>query len=376
MSFEIRINGNPFTMWKSATVQRSIDSNAGAFRFSNSTSSPVASYPVKAGDFVEITVNRVRKIFGFVDQISGSHDDSSHTIEVSGRDNVADLIDSSIPASAKVNAGPISLKALVEKVASSIGSKVKVSQTVSIDDFTEDELQAAASGDKCMEWLVSFARKRQVYLVPDGSGGIIIYRPDQANKAATAIIHKPGTPQNNVIAYSFSMSQQERFNTYLCRSQANFGNDAFAEYFSDGADKSGEARDGQIRESRYLEFQAEQAMGNKTCAQRAAEQSNIQRALGISYSVSLAGLAQANGVLWDFGQFVFVQDDCAGIVGTYLIKAVEYAQDIGSGSRTQLSIVPPDGYQVTAQPSAKDARSARTGEAYQKQTPATQGTIR
>lgn len=377
MSFEIRINGQPFTLWKSATVQRSIDTNAGAFRFSNSTSSPVGTYPVKTGDFVEILINGNRKIAGFVDEISGSQDSGSHTIEVSGRDNTADLIDSSVPDSVKVMEGPISLKAMIEKIISSISATISVLQNVSgLTDFDDEELQAAGCGDSCMAHLVSFARKRQVYLVPDGAGGLIIYRPDKSNRATTSILHVPGLSNNNVTSYSFQQSQQDRFNQYKCRSQDNFGFSDLADYAGDGTDRSDVVIDSQIRASRYREFQAEQTMGDKTCAQRAAEESNIRRAQGVTYTVSIPGVAQSDGTLWDFGQFVDVRDDYAGISGLYLIKSIEYAVDVSSGTRTQLTCCPPDAYQFTAEPSPEDKRAARTGAAYQNETPKTQGVIR
>lgn len=377
MSFEIRVNGIPFTLWKSATVQRSIDSNAGAFRFSSSTAAPVGTYPVKTGDFVEILINGYRKIAGFVDQVSGSQSETSHTIEVSGRDNTQDLIDSSVPDAAKVSEGPISLQALIEKVISVIGARISVSSNViGIDSFSSDELQAAASGSGCMEYLVNFARKRQVYLVPDGAGGLIIYRPDRTAKASSPIIHKSGEANNNVSTYSFVQSQQDRFNQYVCRSQDNFGFDLFADYQGDGSDRNDQAIDGQIRPSRYFEFQAEESMDAKTCGDRAAEESNIRRALGTTYTISLPGVEQADGSLWDFGLFVQVDDVFAGIRGTFLIKTVEYAVDANAGTRTQLTLVPPDAYQVTAEPGPQDKRRARTGEGYQNQTPKTQGTLR
>lgn len=378
MSFEIRINGAPFRLWKSATVQRSIDSNAGAFRFTNSTGATAGTaYPVKTGDWVEILINGVRKIAGFVDEISGSQDESSHNVDVSGRDNTADLIDSSVPDAAKVTEGPVSLKKLIESTISAIGATIKVTSTITgLADFSGDELQTAGSGESCMSYLVSFARKRQVYLVPDGAGGLLIYRPDRSNRATTAIIHKPGEANNNVVTYSFRQSLQDRFNRYLCRSQDNVGSDPLAEYFGEGSNRNGTAADGKIRKSRYLEIQAEQSMDSNTCAERAAEEANIRRASGTTYTVSVPGAAQADGTLWDFGQFVRVQDDYAAIRGTFLIKSVEYSIDLTGGTRTQLTFVPPDAYQVTAEAPPADARAARAGETYSNETPKAQGTIR
>lgn len=377
MSFEIRINGEPFFLWKSASVQRSIDSNAGAFRFSNSSTVPLSDYPVKTGDFVEIIIEGVRKIAGFVDEITGSQDESSHTVEVSGRDNIADLIDSSIPDGAKVTEGPISLRALIEKVISTLGASIKVSVDVDgLTDFTSQDLQAAGSGETCMAYLVSFARKRQVYLVPDGAGGLSIFRPDKSVQSVTPLLHQINGVSNNVTTYSFRQSQQNRFNQYLCRSQDNFGFDVFGDYSGDGTDRKNSVTDSQIRSSRYLELQAEESMNDQECAERAAEESNIRRAFGIEYTASVPGVSQSDGTLWDFGQFVDAIDDYANISGKFLIKSVEYAIDTQGGTRTQIVCVPPDAYQVTAEPSKENKRSAKTGEGFQRTEPQEQPNIR
>lgn len=376
MSFEIRINGVPFGLWKSATVQRSIDRNAGAFRFSNSSAAPIGDYPVKAGDFVEIVINGVRKIAGFVDEITGSQNADGHTIDVKGRDNTADLIDSSVPDAAKVTEGPVSLKGLCDGVIKALGAAIAVKVEVDgIADFSDDDLQAAGSGNTCMSYLVSFARKRQVYLVPDGSGNLLIYRPDSTNKSKTPLLHRDGDPSNNVSSCSFIQSQAMRFNSYLCRSQDNFGFGFLGDYAGDGTDRKQTATDAQIRSTRYKEIQAEEAMDETACGKRAAEEGNVRRANGTTYTASVPGVAMADGNLWDFGQFVDVIDDYAGISGTFLIKSVEYAVDTTRGTRTQIECCPPDAYQVTAEAPAADKRRARS-EGYQAQTPQSQGSIR
>lgn len=377
MSFEIRVNGASFALWKSAIVRRSMDNNAGVFRFSSSSKLSMQGYPVKAGDFVEILINNVRKISGFVDEVRGGQSEDTHTVTVSGRDNIADLIDSSIPDSAKVTTGPVSLKSLCEKVIKVIGARIKVINTVSdITDFTDTEIQAAGSGETCMAYLVSFARKKQVYLVPDGSGNLLIYRPDKAVKSAAPILHQLNGRNNNVVSYSFRQSQANRFNTYLCRSQDNFGFDPFADYTSDGTDRKNTVTDGQIRVSRYMELQAEETMDEQACLKRADEEANIRRIASTEYTAVVHGTEPSKNTLWDFGQFVDVIDDFADVTGKLLIKSVEYAVDTIGGTRTSLTCVPPDAYQVTAEPSKENRRTAKTGDGFQQTTPQTQPVLR
>jgi prophage tail gpP-like protein len=211
-----------------------------------------------------------------------------------------------------------------------------------------------------------------VYLVPDGSGNLLIFRPDRSNKASGALIHKPNNRTNNVINYSTKRSQQGRFATILCRSQDNFGFDPFADYAGDGTDRKGEATDGQMRLTRYLEIQAEESMSDEECPDRAKEEVNIRRASGTQYTATVQGHAQSGGVVWDFGQFVQVDDEFANIQGEFLIKAVEWSENIRQGATTRLMCVPPDAYQVIAEPTPETKRSAKTGTAFQNETPVAQ----
>jgi prophage tail gpP-like protein len=375
MSFEVRINGKPFVLWETAMAQRSIDTNCGVFRFTNSGSSPIQDFPMKVGDFIAILIDTIRKVVGFIDEMNDTQDKNSHTIIMSGRDNIQDLIDSSVPDSAKVTEGPISLKKLCERVIASLPTPpdIKViEQVFGLADFTEDDLESAGSATSCMEYLVGFARKRQVYLVPDGSGNLLIYRPDPSNKASGPLINKVGGTTNNVLNYSVTRSQQNRFRKILCRSQDNFGFDPFADSDGEGTDRNATAEDSQIRETRFLEIQAEESMTVTECGERAAEESNIRRAMGEPYTVTVAGHSQPDGTVWDFGQFVPVCDELAGVKGERLIKSVEWSEDTRQGSRTRMVCVQSDAYQVVAEPTAATKRTSPSNTERENAVPITQ----
>ena len=125
MAFEIRVNGRKFDLWETATVQRSIDMNSGLFRFTSSNTVP-ADYPVRAGDDVQILINGISRIKGFCDTVSAAMDEGIHTVSVEGRDNTADLIDSSVPDGAKTIAAPITMRALCERIIRELGAYIPV----------------------------------------------------------------------------------------------------------------------------------------------------------------------------------------------------------------------------------------------------------
>jgi prophage tail gpP-like protein len=376
MSFEVRLNGKPFVLWETAMAQRSIDKNCGVFRFTSSVSSPIQDFPMKVGDFIEILIDTIRKIVGFIDEMNDDEDPGSHSIIISGRDNIQDLIDSSVPDSAKITEGPISLKKLCERVINSLPTPpaIKViEQVFGLADFTEDDLESAGSATSCMEYLVSFARKRQVYLVPDGDSNLLIYRPDKSNKAPGPLVNRIGGSTNNVKKSFVKRSQQNRFRKILCRSQDNFGFDPFADSDGEGTNRNATAEDSQIRATRYLEIQAEETMTDTECGERAAEEANIRRALGQPYTAIVAGHSPRGGTVWDFGQFVQIDDEVKGVKGEHLIKSVEWTEGLPpTGSKTRMVCVQSDAYQVVAEPTAATKRKSTTAPSLENAVPITQ----
>lgn len=355
---EIRHNGIAYTMWESATFNRSLDSNCG--QFSITSSNPFnQTYPLRIGDRIQIIINGISVINGFIDKITASGSLDGHRLNVAGRDKVSDLIDSSVPDSAKSMKGPISLKSMAEKIIAALGAGIKVvDQTGGIDDFGADELQAAESGQRCMDFLVSFARKRQVYLITNGNGDMVIYKP-QGQKVSTQLLHLHDGPNNNVKTAELDLDVSARFNTYVVRSQSNTAADPLAGYDAKSVSVTGTATDPEIRSSRYLEIQAEQSMSSADGTERAKEESNLRRAKGLNYTATLYGDSQTNGSPWDIGFLVDAFDDYNGVRGELLMYAVATTIDLAGGSETTVGCSPPDAYRAREKPSRRTRRKSK-----------------
>ena len=348
MSFQVKINSRNFTLWESISVARSIDRNSGIFKLTNSTLNQLSGLKIYAGDRIEIFVGGDSKILGYIDSVQADFSKDSHSVIISGRDNIQDLIDSSVPDGAKVKSGEISLEGLCRRVIEELGTSIPVYNTVTgVEPFTSKDLEAAESGSNCMEYLVSFARKRQVYLIPDGNGSLLIWRPDEKIQP-TSILNVDGGNYNNVISYTLSIAQQHQYHKYLCRSQSN---PATFSWEPEKIDIKKIAYDLTIRESRFLEIAAEQSMTESECKKRADEESNIRRSKGFEYKPIIQGVTQPNGTPWDIGQLVNVNDTSAQINGLLLIKSVQYSSNTKDGTLTRLTMTLPDAYQVVAEQS-------------------------
>jgi prophage tail gpP-like protein len=352
---EIAINGTPYKLFKSITFSRSIDNASGAFSITTSSSAP-NTFPINRGDVISISINGISKLYGFIDDIDEDGDNESHTIIMAGRDNTCDLIDSSVPDGAKVIEDQISLKAMCEKVISELGIQMQVEDNSGQTNiFSEDDLQAAESGDAAMDYLQSYARKKQVFLTPSGDGKLVIFRPGNII-ATTDLIHRRNNNGNNVKRYRVKQSQQARFNQYYVRSQDNIGFFDDADYGVDGTKRTGIVTDDSIRAGRYLEIVAEESMDDATCLERAKEEANVRRARSTSYSCVVAGTSMADGTPWDIGQTVTVNDEIANVRGSFIIRSVEYSQDSDSGTQTNITCAPIDAYKVQPLETAGDKR--------------------
>ena len=355
---EIRHNGIAYTLWETATFNRSLDNNCG--QFSLTSSNPFnQSYPLRIGDRVQFIVNGVSVINGFIDKITASGDMEGHRLNIAGRDKVSDLIDSSVPDSVKSMKGPISLKAMAERIISALGASIKVvDDTGGIEAFGADELQAAESGQKCMEFLVSFARKRQVYLITNGNGDLVIFKP-RSQKVRTQLLHLHDGATNNVKTAELDLDISARFNKYVVRSQKNVAADPFEGVSKSSVSVTGTAIDPEIRESRYLEIQGEQAMSSSEGGERAKEESNLRRAKGLTYTATLHGDSQNDGSPWDIGFLVDAFDDYNGVRGELLMFAIATSVDLSSGSVTTIGCSPADAYRAIAKPSRKTRRKSK-----------------
>lgn len=362
--FEISVNGKIFRNWKTATVTRTIDENTGKFRFSSSNVTPV-NYPVRAGDLIQILINGQVRLTGFCDTLESSVEDGTDTITVQGRDNTADLIDSSMPDSVKSIEGPLSMVGLCEKVIEALGANIPVISNIpDLKEFGELEFFNADAGKNCIVYLTDFARKRQVYLIPNGDGSLEIFRPAEVIQPGILINVKNGS-ENNIISSTVRFDHSQRFGKYSARSQDNFGADPDADY-EFGVDRKGEAVDDQIRSSRFLEIQSEESMDDTETKDRAVEELNIRRARATQYTAVVQGVERANGILWDIGQLTKINDEFSGMVGIFIVRSIEYTVDISGGTTTKLTFAPPEAYNVRV-PTQGDSRRADQGQTLQTQ---------
>lgn len=360
----LKVNGKNYGNWTSLSIRRSVDEFSGSFSF-ESTDTLAQDYPIRDGDAVQVLVNGTAMVTGFVDEIYASISGNDHNITVRGRDNVRNLIDTSIPNDWKQNVSADSITSfeqLCSLVIQGTGNDIALSNVAgTISPFEEDELQEAETGQKAMQFLSSFARKRNVYLNTDGKGVFRIYRPQSVN-ATDDLLLQTNSRRNNIKSRRYRHSSADRFRTVNVRSQEDSGGGAFD---FEAPDASGTATDTEISTGRTLEIISEEEMTAAECEERAKEEVNIRRARATEYTCVVAGAVQSDGTPWDYGLTARLVDDKAGIQGRFFIRSVEISRTIDNGTNTTLTLVPPDAYKVKSELTATDKRVASLGTKYQ-----------
>ncbi len=355
MAITILVNGTKFTGWSDAEITTSMDSIAGQFSLLIAVNRRT-DLTLFLRQPVTLFVDNSQVIDGFIERLSGSYSGVDDGINFAGRDRTADVIDNNIGDKSGIG-GTISFVKVIEIILVNSGlSRIKVINNVpDIEDFTKKDFITPEIGQNMFEHLNQYAAKRQVFLITDGLGNIVINR-DTTLTIATPLIHRVkergANLSNNIISANWSYDDTRRYNLYKMVSQANMSLEVDQINVSDDDIKSfvtrkGAATDSAIRESRIFVAQAEKTMTDEECEQRSKWQLAIARARSFNYSVVIDGHSHADDI-WRPNRLVKVTDERAGIDGTFLINEINYSTNSETGNTTTIGIVELNRYSLIA----------------------------
>jgi len=366
-SARLEVNGESFEFFSNLSVTRSIETLSGTFNF-QATIRKGNTFPIKSGDACRVFLDDVSVIDGFAEKVSSKGSSVEHSINVSGRDKTADLVDSSVVKNLTFQ-GAISLKRIIENVLTDLGlSGVSViDESGGIPDFTAQDREAGGIGVNAFDFLGKYARKRQVLLTTNGSGNIIITRGG-GQLIDTALLHQlNGTSSNNVLNYEVTYDESKRFYEYKVKSQLNPSigmNDGSSTTPKVLVDQSGMAIDSGIRKSRKLTLNAESSSSNTVSKNRALIEANLRRARAKTYRAAVQGFSiNPKEGLWRPNLLVRIVDDFAQVDAQMLIRSVNYNQSL-SGSITTLEFVVKDAYTLQAELDSLSASSNKLGASF------------
>ncbi len=346
----IEVNGTQYSGWISASAKIRLDSLSNEFNF-NATSQDGKPLPFKGGEKCVVFVDGEKILTGHIEIVTIDGDSKKHTISITGRDKTGDIADSKIGSIEDIR--PISsLKKIIEGVINHIGSDIKVIEDFKPDVFVKsDDLAAPEPGQPVWDFIETLARKRQVFLSSTPDGDVLITRSSGIEIDAT-LQQKINDNTNNVLSYSVSYDTTGRYNIYRISSQLNPVALVHSGVVLNSkiASQDRQVSDGDIRIGRQFVLVAESAGANPL--NRAQWESNIRRARGRVYGVTVHGFRNQTGNLWAVNELVQVIDEFADINSRMLVNTVQFTLDGDSGRNTTMSLIEKDAYKLeVAEPS-------------------------
>jgi len=343
MALVVKYKGKSYDLFDSIGVQASLDNVCGQFTLTTSLN---IGMPFGMRSFITIEADGRQILSGFIEKTDGSITNESAMVNFSGRDLLGDLVDSSIPEESSVTEGSISLDKLCQKVIDSLKIKSSVYNLAgTIEPFTQEDIASSEFGGKAGEFLQKFARKRQIFLTTYGNGQLVLFKPP------TSVTYQDKLTVDSLLSRNFSYSDAERFNKIVSGAEINVAGGS-QEPSKDNSSTS-EAIDSEIRSTRFLQVQAEESMLGAELQGKAEEEINIRRARGFNYSCTVPSHQYRIGTL------VKVDDELAGVRGTFLIKAVTYNQS-DQGNTSELTLCYPETYSGTGKRTSK--RKSKIGD--------------
>ena len=351
--FRVDIGGVTYNTFKDISVYRSMTNASGSFVVTVSAENN-EPFPIQVQSSVQIYINGIQIINGYVDSINVSYASDFHTLTIQGRDITSDVIDSTVVKDYAFQA-PITLDQICRRVLDDLGlTKINVinnlDETIS---FSKGELAAASVDENAFNFIEKYCRKKQVLLTTNGVGDLVLTR-SSTDLLETALINKVSNLNNNILSASFNVDYSDRFNKYTVKSQSNFSSIQNDLNEADPENKTGESADRSVRETRQLTILQPESLTNNECKQSAQWVQNIRRTKSKEYSCQVASNQYDElGNPWFPNVLVKIQDDFCDIDAKMLLRDVELIQQANQ-SYTNLTFVPKDAFTLEAEKDAFD----------------------
>lgn len=341
-ALELLADSRTYAGWKSIQVQTGMEHCAGGFRLgvSERWAGQAQDRAIKAGEPCEVWIDGEPVITGYVDHVTLHMDASNHTVEVSGRDATADLVDCSAVRKAGQWRG-LRIEQIAAELAAPFGIKVRAE----VDTGKPLGSFALQEGETVFDAIERAARIRALLLVTDGKGGLVITR------AGTGRVATPLVLGQNILEAKAALDMRDRFSTYTIKGQAP-GSDFFNAKAA--SQIKAQAIDPGVTRHRPLIITNDAPDIAATLAQRAAWEANVRAARSHEIEVTVQGWRHAAG-LWRHNTLVHVVAQPLRLDDELLITAVTYTRD-ERGSTAVLRLTRRDAF--TALPMKNDTGAA------------------
>jgi len=297
---------------------------------------------IRAGAACQLRLDGEPVVTGYIDDVLPEYDAATHSLRVSGRSKVGDLVDCSL---AGESGQPRQWKRrnlleIARELAGLFGIDVQALTDVGAD-FRAVSLEP---GQSIFSFLEELARIRAVRLVSAADGSMLITRAGLGRSPTALVLGE------NILRASGEFSVRDRFSDYIVLGQQT-GMTWDVDTATASAHLRGSAQDqALVTAPRYRPtvILAEGTVDTADCRRRAEWQRNTAagRGQGVVYTVS--GWTHASG-LWQPNRVVPVVDSWLGVDADRLIVSVQFLLD-AAGQRTELRVMPKEAFDLVPLP--------------------------
>lgn len=330
----LTVNGTDFAGWKNIRIERGIDTISGVFGLEVSDRWSAADEPwsIEPGSECTVAVDGNAVITGYVDVVRPSFDATTRSLQISGRDKAADMVDSSALNDPDSWAS-VTIGKLAEELAKPFGLTV-MDESGDTQPFGLAKIQP---GETAFEILERYSRQRGVLTISDGSGKIVLTKPGQ--RRADVSLEQG----RNILSANGTADYSQRFAEYLVTGQTAGTDDVFGD---EAAQVEGRARDAEIRAARRLLITAPNSADAANMQAVAAWEAIVRAARSSPLSITVQDWYQTpGGRLWQPGEIVQVRSAWMQLrePADFLINSVRFSKS-DAGTITELDLLRPDAY--------------------------------
>lgn len=334
----LTVDGTVHTGWLGLRLARSIEAAAAKFTLEFTERWTVGGQrlerQVRPGQPCAVHLDGEEVLAGHIDGVDANYDATTHTLSVTGRDLLGDVVDGAAALDPPFEYRSIGLEELARRVCALYGIEVRAE----VETGAPFQRAAIQPGETGWEVIERACRQRGLLATGDGRGTLVLTKPGAGGEAAGML--RLGGPDANILRAQGRFDWSSRHDVVVVRGQA------------EGAGRAqGEARcpDAEVTRHRPKLLIAE-AAGEGLSLQRRAEWEVLTaaaRSRRLTYTVP--GWRGRSGRLWQPNTLVRVQDAFLDLDAELLIVSVNWVLDQG-GTVSELEVAPKDAFEVLPEP--------------------------
>lgn len=287
---------------------------------------------------VIVSVGGAPVMHGVIESIDTSHTEQGLRLTLGGRDLVGGLVDCS--PGMLWSWRSMSLAAVAQQACAELGLAI----VVQADAEAQVPLNyiKADPGETYWSVLQRTARRLRMMLWLTPAGVLRIGRPDYLSPPVATLVHNPELGQSNVKEFRRSQSLADRFTQVTVVGQTAGGDALFG---ATAAQLTGVAVDPQLAALgivRTTTIDPGDVESMKEAEARARWEISRRNFDGETLELVVAGHGPLPSVLWEPDQLVTIVDAVAGASGLWWISKRRFLRDAAEGTRTALTLHPPN----------------------------------